>query len=83
MLLLGGKVTDAWGHLLGTATVVGSFVVSLLMFVTLMGREPVNPQALAYLNRLSDLLFVLARVYNDGGAADVLWRPGQSQAGGP
>lgn len=37
--------------------------------------EAVNPQALTYLNRLSDLLFVLAREANDGGAADVLWQP--------
>ena len=29
-----------------------------------------------YLNRLSDLLFILARRANDGGAGDVLWRPG-------
>ena len=41
--------------------------------------EPVNPQALAYVNRLSDLLFVLARLANDGGAADVKWIPGQNR----
>ena len=35
-----------------------------------------NPEALAYLNRLSDLLFILARVANDGGRGDVLWEPG-------
>ena len=35
-----------------------------------------NPNALTFLNRLSDLLFVLAREANAGGAADVLWRPG-------
>jgi ATP:cob(I)alamin adenosyltransferase len=38
--------------------------------------EPVNAQAIAYANRLSDHLFVLARHVNDGGAADVLWVPG-------
>lgn len=38
--------------------------------------EPVNPFAITYVNRLSDLLFVLARQANAGGAADVLWRPG-------
>jgi cob(I)alamin adenosyltransferase len=42
----------------------------------LAAAEPVNPAALRYLNRLSDLLFVLARTANDGGRADVLWRPG-------
>lgn len=44
--------------------------------VTLNAVEPVNPEALAYLNRLSDLLFVLARHANDQGRADVLWVPG-------
>jgi cob(I)alamin adenosyltransferase len=38
--------------------------------------ESVNPAALAYINRLSDYLFVLARALNDGGAGDVLWVPG-------
>lgn len=39
----------------------------------------VNPTALAYLNRLSDLLFILARAANaEDGAAEPLWRPGSS-----
>ena len=42
----------------------------------LAAAEPVNPQALAYLNRLSDYLFVLARAINAGGAGDVQWVPG-------
>ena len=33
-------------------------------------------QVLTYLNRMSDLLFVLARAENDQGRADVLWKPG-------
>lgn len=40
---------------------------------------PLNPQALAYLNRLSDLLFVLAREVNLSGLGDVLWQPGASR----
>ena len=44
--------------------------------VTLARRESVNQQALIYLNRLSDLLFVLGRHANDDGAGDVLWVPG-------
>ncbi|RIV90873.1 cob(I)yrinic acid a,c-diamide adenosyltransferase [Aurantiacibacter xanthus] len=47
--------------------------------VALAAQEPVNPQALAYSNRLSDYLFVLARLANDGGAGDVLWVPGASR----
>ncbi len=43
--------------------------------VTLHGREPLNEQALAYLNRLSDLLFILARAANPPGA-EPLWVPG-------
>jgi len=38
ILLLGGKATDKWGHLLGTATPVGSFVLSVLMILQLNGR---------------------------------------------
>jgi cob(I)alamin adenosyltransferase len=45
----------------------------------LAASEPVNPEALKYVNRLSDLLFVLARHANEGGAKDVLWRPGLSR----
>ncbi|GAB2872409.1 NADH-quinone oxidoreductase subunit L [Myroides odoratimimus subsp. xuanwuensis] len=39
ILLLGGRLTDRWGHLLGTATSVGSFAVSLTMFFELLGRD--------------------------------------------
>lgn len=42
-------------------------------------REAINPEALKYVNRLSDHLFVLARTLNDGGRADVLWRPGANR----
>lgn len=40
---------------------------------------PLNPQALAYLNRLSDLLFVLAREANLDRGGDVLWKPGANR----
>lgn len=46
--------------------------------VELTFSEPeVNPEAMVYLNRLSDLLFVLARVANNNGKNDVLWAPGE------
>ncbi|HSE09495.1 MAG TPA: NADH-quinone oxidoreductase subunit L [Nocardioidaceae bacterium] len=38
VLLLGGRRTDAWGHILGVATVAGSFVLGVLTFVALLGR---------------------------------------------
>lgn len=45
----------------------------------LAAAEPVNPAALAYINRLSDYLFVLARAVNAQGDGDVLWAPGQNR----
>jgi cob(I)alamin adenosyltransferase len=45
--------------------------------------ETMNPLTATYLNRLSDLLFILARVANTagaGGAGDVLWQPGGTRA---
>jgi len=42
----------------------------------LVAVDGLNPLLQRYLNRLSDHLFVLSRVLNDNGAADVLWRPG-------
>jgi cob(I)alamin adenosyltransferase len=41
--------------------------------------EGLNPVLQRYLNRLSDHLFVLSRVKNDNGAADVLWQPGANR----
>ena len=46
--------------------------------VALARTESVNPEALAYLNRLSDFLFILARAAN-AGSQEPLWRPGSSQ----
>ena len=43
--------------------------------VALAAEHAVNPAALAYLNRLSDLLFILARAAN-AGSPEPLWRPG-------
>ena len=45
----------------------------------LMEHEEINPAALRYINRLSDLLFVMARYANDKGQADVLWVPGKNR----
>lgn len=44
--------------------------------VALAQKEKVGDAALHYLNRLSDLLFVLARAANENGKSDVLWIPG-------
>ena len=47
--------------------------------VELAAAESVNPDAMRFLNRLSDWFFVAARVANDGGGADVLWIPGANR----
>ena len=73
-VLPGGSVASAWCHLARTVCRRAERDV-----VTLMRSETVNVQVLIYLNRLSDLLFVMARFYNSGGGGDVLWRPGQGQ----
>ncbi len=48
--------------------------------VVLADAEAVNEAALVYLNRLSDLLFVLARQVNQRGGGDVLWEPGADRS---
>ncbi|AMV29263.1 Cob(I)yrinic acid a,c-diamide adenosyltransferase [Gemmata sp. SH-PL17] len=75
-ILPGGTQAAAWLHLARTVCRRAERTV-----VTLQRTEPVNPHALIYLNRLSDFLFVLARVANDGGKGDVLWVPGASREG--
>jgi cob(I)alamin adenosyltransferase len=72
-VLPGGTSASCWLHLGRTVCRRAERAV-----VTLMKSEEVNQQALIYLNRLSDLLFVLARIANDDGKADVLWVPGRS-----
>jgi cob(I)alamin adenosyltransferase len=46
------------------------------LVVELSAHEPVNPEAIRYLNRLSDWFFVAGRIANEDGARDVLWVPG-------
>lgn len=49
------------------------------LVVTLLQREEdISPVCLEYLNRLSDYFFVTARVANDNGKQDILWRPGEN-----
>lgn len=47
--------------------------------VTLSETEPLNPQLIAYINRLSDHLFVAARKVAVGEGGDVLWQPGATR----
>ena len=70
-ILPGGTRAAAWCHLARTVCRRAERAV-----VTLARTETVNPQVIVYLNRLSDLLFVLARICNRDGRDDVLWMPG-------
>ncbi len=49
------------------------------MAVAASAAMSLNPQALVYMNRLSDHLFVLARLVAKGEGGDVLWRPGATR----
>ncbi len=49
------------------------------LMTKLKTREVVNDQAIMYINRLSDHLFVMARFVNDGGKSDILWVPGANR----
>ncbi len=73
-ILPGGTPAAAHLHLARTITRRAERLTSALA-----AAESVNPEALKYLNRLSDHLFVLGRRVNDNGARDVLWRPGANR----
>jgi cob(I)alamin adenosyltransferase len=73
-VLPGGRPAAAYLHQARTVTRRAERLTT-----ELASREPVNPIAVQYLNRLSDHLFVLARYLNDKGAADVLWVPGANR----
>lgn len=73
-VLPGGGALSAWLHL-------GRTVVRRAerLIVETAEAESINPQAIAYANRLSDHLFVMARYFNDKGEADLLWVPGKNR----
>ncbi|MFZ3238651.1 MAG: cob(I)yrinic acid a,c-diamide adenosyltransferase [Stellaceae bacterium] len=73
-ILPGGSPAAAYLHLARTITRRAERLVG-----ELAASERVNPEALKYLNRLSDHLFVLGRRVNDNGARDVLWVPGANR----
>ena len=75
-VLPGGSPASAFLHL---ARTVVRRAERLTVELAATPGETVNPEAIKYLNRASDFLFVSARVVNDNGAADVLWVPGQNR----
>ena len=73
-ILPGGTPAAAYLHLARTVARRAERLITALAV-----REAINPLAIAYVNRLSDHLFVLARHVNDDGAKDVLWVPGKNR----
>ena len=72
-VLPGGAPGAAWLHL--ARAVVRRAERRMTELAT---GATITENALCYINRLSDHLFVLARTMNQGGKDDVLWRPGQN-----
>ncbi len=70
-VLPGGTPLAAFLHLARTVCRRAERLV-----VALARSESVNPEALRYINRLSDWLFVASRLANDQGKQDILWVPG-------
>lgn len=73
-VLPGGTSASAWMHM--ARTVCRRAEISVW---TLKESESVNDEVVCYLNRLSDLLFVLAQHCNDLGRSSVLWVPGANR----
>ena len=73
-ILPGGTPLAAWLHLGRTVARRAERRMTELAV-----EEPVNEAAMQYINRVSDLLFVLARHANGDGERDVLWIPGENQ----
>lgn len=77
-ILPGGTPSSAFLH---QARTVVRRAERVLVGLLAAPDEAVNRLVLVYLNRLSDLLFVMARYVNDKGAGDVLWVPAANRYG--
>ena len=75
-ILPGGSALSAYLHLARTIT---RRAERLMVALAEKDGEIVGPEALKYVNRLSDFLFVASRHANDRGKADVLWVPGKNR----
>ncbi|TIN76374.1 cob(I)yrinic acid a,c-diamide adenosyltransferase [Mesorhizobium sp.] len=75
-VLNGGTPAAAALHL---ARTVARRAERIMVALTQTPGEHVSPEAIRYINRVSDFLFVAARAVNDNGNADVLWVPGKNR----
>ena len=73
-VLPGGSELSCWLHIARTVCRRSE------RYVVHLGRmEKINQDAIIYLNRLSDLLFVMSRIYNNNGKSDILRTPGKNR----
>ena len=75
-ILPGGSPAAAALHL---ARTVSRRAERLIVELSQAENETVGAEAIKYINRVSDFLFVAGRAVNDNGEADVLWVPGQNR----
>lgn len=75
-ILPGGTPAAAALHLVRT---VARRAERMIVELAEKPKENVNPATIKYMNRVSDFMFVAARVVNDGGKSDILWVPGQNR----
>ncbi|MBX9976788.1 MAG: cob(I)yrinic acid a,c-diamide adenosyltransferase [Alphaproteobacteria bacterium] len=76
-ILPGGSALSSYFHLARTIVRRAERLTCALQEKLVSDKEPeLNSEIIKYLNRLSDLLFVLCRVANHNGENDVLWVPG-------
>jgi len=75
-VLPAGSAAAAHLHL---ARTIARRAERLMVELSFSDNETVGAEAIKYINRLSDFLFVAARYTNDGGKADVLWVPGKNR----
>lgn len=75
-VLPGGSAAAAHLHL---ARTIARRAERVIVALSRVEGEIVNPEVVQYVNRLSDFLFVAARVCNDQGRSDVLWVPGKNR----
>jgi len=73
-VLPGGTPAAAYLHLARTVARRAERAMTALA-----DKSPVNPEAIKYINRLSDHLFVLSRYLNGKGKRDILWQPGANR----
>ncbi len=73
-ILPGGSEISCWLHVARTVARRAERSISKLS-----DNNQINKQSLMYINRLSDFLFVVARITNDNGGKDILWVPGENR----